>query len=69
MRTQTQINEIVRLLLAEYPEADCTLDYAKPHELLFSVRLAASAPTSESIRSPRHYLLASRHLKPFRKRM
>ena len=25
----------------EYPEADCTLDYAKPHELLFSVRLAA----------------------------
>ena len=41
MRTQTQINEIVRLLLAEYPEADCTLDYAKPHELLFSVRLAA----------------------------
>ena len=41
MRTQSQINEIVRLLLAEYPEADCTLDYAKPHELLFSVRLAA----------------------------
>ncbi len=41
MRTQTQINEIVWLLLAEYPEADCTLDYAKPHELLFSVRLAA----------------------------
>ena len=41
MRTQTQINEIVRLLLAEYPEADCTLDYDKPYELLFSVRLAA----------------------------
>ena len=41
MRTQPQINEIVRLLLAEYPEAGCTLDYAKPHELLFSVRLAA----------------------------
>ncbi len=41
MRTQAQINEIVRLLLAEYPEADCTLDYEKPHELLFSVRLAA----------------------------
>ena len=41
MRNQTQINEIVRLLLAEYPEADCTLDYARPHELLFSVRLAA----------------------------
>ena len=28
-------------ILKEYPEADCTLDYAKPHELLFSVRLAA----------------------------
>ena len=41
MRTQSQINKIVSLLLAEYPEADCTLDYAKPHELLFSVRLAA----------------------------
>ena len=41
MRTQEQINEIVRLLLAEYPEASCTLDYRKPHELLFSVRLAA----------------------------
>ena len=41
MRTQSQINEIVRLLQQEYPEADCTLDYAKPHELLFSVRLAA----------------------------
>ena len=28
-------------LLAEYPEADCTLEYRKPYELLFSVRLAA----------------------------
>ncbi len=41
MRTQDQTNEIVRLLLAEYPEADCTLDFEKPYELLFSVRLAA----------------------------
>ena len=41
MRTQEQINEIVRLLLAEYPEASCTLDYGKDYELLFSVRLAA----------------------------
>lgn len=41
MRTQEQVSEIVRLLLAEYPEASCTLDYAKPYELLFSVRLAA----------------------------
>ena len=41
MRTPEQVNEIVRLLLAEYPEADCTLDWGKDYELLFSVRLAA----------------------------
>ena len=41
MRTQEQIDEIVRLLLAEYPEASCTLTYTKPYELLFAVRLAA----------------------------
>lgn len=41
MRTQEQIRDIVQLLLAEYPEADCTLDYNKAYELLFSVRLAA----------------------------
>ena len=41
MRTEKQVSEIVRLLLAEYPEADCTLEYEKPHELLFAVRLAA----------------------------
>ena len=41
MRTQEQIDEIVRLLLAEYPEEKCSLQYEKPHELLFAVRLAA----------------------------
>lgn len=41
MRTQQQINEIVDTLLAAYPEAECTLDYGKDYELLFSVRLAA----------------------------
>ena len=41
MRTQEQVNEIVRLLMAEYPQADCTLDWHKAYELLFSVRLAA----------------------------
>ena len=41
MRTQEEINEIVRLLLEEYPQADCTLDWRKDYELLFSVRLAA----------------------------
>lgn len=41
MRTQEQVNEIVSLLMAEYPLADCTLDWNKAYELLFSVRLAA----------------------------
>ena len=43
MRTQEQVNEIVRLLMAEYPLADCTLDWNKAYELLFSVRLAAQS--------------------------
>ena len=41
MRTQQETNEIVARLLAEYPEAGCTLDWGKDYELLFSVRLAA----------------------------
>ena len=41
MRTQEQVSEIVRLLMEEYPLADCTLDWNKAYELLFSVRLAA----------------------------
>ena len=41
MRTQKQTNEIGTRLTAAYPEADCTLDYKKDYELLFSVRLAA----------------------------
>lgn len=41
MRTQQETNEIVDQLLAEYPEAGCTLDWGKDYELLFSVRLAA----------------------------
>ena len=41
MRTQEQVNEIVRLLLAEYPEAVCALNHEKDYELLFSVRLSA----------------------------
>ncbi len=41
MRTREQINEIVRLLLAEYPGQRCSLLYGKPYELLFSVRLSA----------------------------
>lgn len=41
MRSKKQVLEIVRLLEAEYPLADCTLDYKKDYELLISVRLAA----------------------------
>jgi endonuclease-3 len=41
LRTQEQVNEIVRRLLAEYPEAVCALNYKKDYELLFSVRLSA----------------------------
>ena len=35
------ILEIIRLLKLEYPEAVCSLDYARDYELLFSTRLAA----------------------------
>ena len=41
MRTPEQIQEIIARLEAEYPLAECTLDFRKDYELLFSVRLAA----------------------------
>lgn len=41
MLPKHQVLEIVRRLEEEYPLADCTLDYKKDYELLFSVRLAA----------------------------
>lgn len=41
MRTPEQVAEILRLLEIEYPLADCTLDWRRDYELLFSVRLAA----------------------------
>lgn len=41
MRLEERAVRIVELLEAEYPLADCTLDYKKDYELLFSVRLAA----------------------------
>ena len=41
MRSPGQVDEIIRRLETEYPLADCTLDYGKDYELLFSVRLAA----------------------------
>ena len=41
MKSREEVQEIVRLLLAEYPEAVCSLDWEKDYELLFSVRLSA----------------------------
>ena len=41
MRTPEQVAEIVSRLEEAYPLADCTLDWGKDYELLFSVRLAA----------------------------
>ncbi|MEG1633828.1 MAG: endonuclease III [Oscillospiraceae bacterium] len=41
MRTPEQVAEILRRLENEYPLADCTLDWGRDYELLFSVRLAA----------------------------
>jgi endonuclease-3 len=41
MRTAEQVRGIVEGLEAEYPGAQCSLDYGKDYELLFSVRLAA----------------------------
>ena len=41
MPTKKAMAEIVSLLENEYPDAICSLVYEKPHELLFSVRLAA----------------------------
>lgn len=41
MLPKTKVNAIVHALEEEYPLAECTLDYKKAYELLFSVRLAA----------------------------
>ena len=41
MRTPEQVLAILDGLEAEYPDADCTLDFTHDYELLFAVRLAA----------------------------
>lgn len=41
MKTSEKIRFIVDELKQLYPESICSLDYPKPHELLFAVRLAA----------------------------
>lgn len=41
MKTKKDAEIMVELLEKEYPDAECSLEYAKDYELLFSVRLAA----------------------------
>lgn len=41
MTIKKAVAEMVALLENEYPDGICSLEYEKPHELLFSVRLAA----------------------------
>lgn len=41
MTLSEKATHIVRALAEKYPDADCSLDYIKDYELLFSVRLAA----------------------------
>ena len=41
MQPKKHINEMIRLLEQDYPDALCSLDYLKDYELLFSARLAA----------------------------
>lgn len=39
--TEQQLRQIIELLKGLYPDALCSLQYEKPHELLFAVRLSA----------------------------
>ena len=41
MKTANEITQIIEKLKELYPDAECSLDYGKDYELLFSVRLAA----------------------------
>ena len=41
MKNKQEISAIITALKALYPDAQCSLDYGKDYELLFSVRLAA----------------------------
>ena len=41
MKTPQEVRAIVEALKADYPDGICSLQYPKPYELLFSVRLAA----------------------------
>lgn len=52
------INEIIRLLKKEYPDAVCSLNYTKDYELLFSTRLAAQC-TDERVNTVTPALFAA----------
>lgn len=41
MTNKERAERAVALLKQEYPDAECSLEYEKPYELLISVRLAA----------------------------
>lgn len=41
MKAKEDVQAIVEALKADYPDSICSLNYPKPYELLFSVRLAA----------------------------
>ena len=41
MKSKQEVSAIITALKALYPDAQCSLDYGKDYELLFSVRLAA----------------------------
>ncbi|SHH93088.1 DNA-(apurinic or apyrimidinic site) lyase /endonuclease III [Sporobacter termitidis DSM 10068] len=41
MHSKKEIDEIIRLLEADYPDELCSLEYVKDYELLFATRLAA----------------------------
>lgn len=41
MKLSDRVNGIVDGLKAEYPQAECSLTYKKPYELLFATRLSA----------------------------
>ena len=41
MLTNGEINELIKLLEGEYPEALCALEYERDYELLFAARLSA----------------------------
>ena len=56
MQPKKHINEIIRLLELDYPDALCSLNYSKDYELLFSARLSAQCTDARvNIITPEFY--------------